>query len=447
MLAALNRDVVWPLVALRRRSRHLEYARRLGRSQFAAPDDIRDVQTKLVAGQLAFAFETVPHYRESMARAGLHPSDFRTLADLSAFPVLTKADIRRAGDSLLSEVGDRSAWRLKTTSGSTGVPLKLWLDEPAAQWKAACTLRADQWSGYRLGERVAKVWGNPEYRQDGVRGKLRNLLLDRATYLDTIRLTPAKIAAFAKQLCRNPPGLLFGHAHSLYLVATHLKALGEFGIRPTGIVSTAMPLHAWQRPVIEEVFGARVTDRYGCEEVSLIASECERHDGLHIAAESVHVEVGPGGKLLLTDLVNRAMPLIRYQVGDVAGELAGPCACGRGLPRLSAVAGREADFVVTPAGELISGISLTENFATHIPGVAQLQLVQETRTLLRLRLVRGEQFGPASYAKIGNLVGELFGPRMKHEVELVDGIEQEPSGKYRFCISKVTPAELLSAAN
>ena len=101
------------------------------------------------------------------------------------------------------------------------------------------------------------------------------------------------------------------------------------------------------------------------------------------------------------------------------------------------IEGREADYVLTPAGRLISGISLTENFALLIPGTAQVQIVQESLTELRIRLVPDEDFGAASHQKIAELVEETFGTSVCYDVELVDAIPQEPSGKYRFCISKV----------
>ena len=97
---------------------------------------------------------------------------------------------------------------------------------------------------------------------------------------------------------------------------------------------------------------------------------------------------------------------------------------------------------MTPAGRLISGISLTENFALLIPGTAQVQIVQESLTELRIRLVADEDFGPESRRKIGELVQETFGPAVRYDVELVDAIPQEPSGKYRFCISKVAREHL-----
>jgi phenylacetate-CoA ligase len=131
------------------------------------------------------------------------------------------------------------------------------------------------------------------------------------------------------------------------------------------------------------------------------------------------------------------MPLLRYQVGDVGVLSARRCPCGRGLPLLEQLEGREADYVLTPAGEMISGISLTDHFACQIPGVVQLQIIQETLHHFRFRLVRGSGFGPHSMGRMRALVAERFGPGVDYECEFVDRIPQEPSGKYRFCISKV----------
>lgn len=437
MLDSIHRHGLQTLIALKRGSNHLRYLAELERSQYESPEAIAVRQLAMLKVALRHAWDTVPYYRRVWNEAGVHPDSVTTLADLAAFPVLTKSDIRAHNAELQSTTANPKRCRVKTTSGSTGVPLRIVLDEQGAQWKTAITLRSDEWSGWRRGQVVAKVWGNPEYRHEGLRGKLRNAVVDRAIYLDTIQLNDDRIRDFATRLRRAKPGLVFGHAHSLYLVACRLKSMKIDDVRPHGVVSTAMPLHAWQRTVIEEVFGTKATDRYGCEEVSLIASECEYHMGLHVAAESVYTELEKDGKLLVTDLSNFAMPLIRYRIGDVVAQAEGSCRCGRGLPRLGKVQGREADYVLTPAGNLISGISLTENFAMLIPGTAQLQVIQETRTHLRLRMVKDADFTDAARRKIAQLVRELFGPTMTHDVEFVEAIPQEPSGKYRFCISNV----------
>ncbi len=446
MLDFLNRYLMHPLMAWREGSPRLRHLRMLERTQFDPPEVIRARQLAAVQKQLWHAWNTVPYYRAAWTKAGVHPSDVRELTDLAAFPILTKADIRRHHRDLLSSACDIRRCRVKTTSGSTGVPLTIYCDDAAMHWKAACTIRSDQWSGYRLGQRVAKVWGNPEYRHFGLKGRLRNYFFDRAIYLDTLQLTDERIAAFARAIRRHRPGLIFGHAHSLYLLACTLQKRGLLDIRPNGIIATAMMLHDWQRVVIEEVLGCPVTNRYGCEEVSLIACECEYHHGLHINADSLYTEVTRDGHLLLTDFVNSAMPLIRYQVGDVVVPSLRRCRCGRGLPLLERIEGRDADYVVTPAGHLISGISLTENFANLIPGTAQVQIVQESITQLRIRLVADDGFNETSRAQVAELVYRTFGAGVHHEVELVDAIPPEASGKYRFCISKVLQERLQEAS-
>jgi phenylacetate-CoA ligase len=444
--AFLIRHAIGPLWARWEGSPYLRHYRRLRETQYDDPQTIRTRQWDRLTVLLDHAHATVPFYHDRWGAAGIHPSQIHDEDDLRRLPVLTKADIRAAGPRLLSHEYRTSELRRKTTSGSTGVALEIFVNESSMQWKRACTLVADEWSGWRFGERVARLWGNPEPRRRGWRGRLRNALLERASYLDTLQLTEKMLMAFARRLRRRRPSLLFGHAHSLYLFAEFLESQGLTRVRPRGIIATAMALHSWQRRVIERVFNCPVTNRYGCEEVSLIACECERHQGLHINNDSVLVEVirdgrparpGEAGHVVVTDLTNRAMPLIRYQVGDLAVASDRRCPCGRGLPLLERIEGREADYVVTTRGELISGISLTENFALQVPGVAQIQIVQEAVDRFLFRIVRAADFDDASLDRLEALVEERFGPDTGFACEFVDTIPQEPSGKYRFCISRV----------
>jgi phenylacetate-coenzyme A ligase PaaK-like adenylate-forming protein len=159
---------------------------------------------------------------------------------------------------------------------------------------------------------------------------------------------------------------------------------------------------------------------------------------------------GESGSVVVTDLTNRAMPIIRYQVGDLAMASDRICACGRGSPLLEKIEGREADYVVTPEGDLISGISLTENFALHVPGVIQFQIIQETIDRFRFRIVRGRDFGPGSLERLDALVTRHFGSEVEYRCEYLDQIPAEASGKFRFCISRVPnpfthPREVVAA--
>jgi phenylacetate-CoA ligase len=455
MICLANRRLLLPFMAWKSGSPHLKYLRTLDETQYDAPDVIAERQLAAVREVVRHAAQTVPYYRERWGEAGLHADSIRSLDDLGQFPVLTKAEIRAHSERLRSDAYRTAHIHSKTTSGSTGVPLTVMWDENSKAWKQACTLRSDQWSGWKLGSPVARLWGHGTAERGGWKARLRRFFVERESFLNTLGIDRGRLRAFADHLRRRPPGLLFGHAHSLYLFAAFVRKQCPGTIRPDGVISAAMTLHDWQRAVIEEAFGQPVTNRYGCEEVSLIACECEEHRGLHLNADSVYCEVLPddrlsagpkAGRLLVTDLTNRAMPLIRYQVGDVIVPSDRTCACGRGLPLIEQVVGREADYVLTPSGALISGISLTDHFATEIRGAAQVQIVQEKLTFLRLRMVPGEGFGPDSHRQIEALVRNTFGPQMRYEVELVDAIPQESSGKYRFCVSPVATAYLRSLA-
>jgi phenylacetate-CoA ligase len=448
LLAFISRQLVAPAHAAWEGSVHLREYRRLLQTQFDPPEVIAERQATALREIATHAAATVPFWRERFQSAGLLAKQIESVDCLRRLPILTKQTIREQGEQLLSSEFDRSQLHVHSTSGSTGVSLVTYRDERCQQLKRGATLRADEWSGWRRGEPIAAVWGNPDYPRT-LKARLRNWLLSRNyAWLDTVKMDEAAMSEFADTLVKRPPSLLFGHAHSLHLFASYLEAKRpHVRVVPKGIISTCMVLHDFERETIERVFDCKVTNRYGCEEVSLIACECERHEGLHVNSDCLVVELvdqqgepclpGVPGRILVTDLTNRAMPLFRYEVGDMASWAAQPCSCGRTLPMLERIEGRVADYVVTSRGEYISGISLTENFAVQVPGVAQIQIVQEQLDWFVYNIVKGSTFNEQSLSKIAELTVTRFGNEARHECVFVDKIPQEKSGKYRFCISKV----------
>jgi phenylacetate-CoA ligase len=447
LIAPVTRNVIAPAWAVWERSDYLRHYRQLLRTQYDSPGAVAARQWAAAKRILDHAYRRTTFWRERLDAVDLTPDDIRSPDGFRQIPLLTKADLRTQFGSMLASGYSTKQLLRKRTSGSTGIAVEVLVDDEALQHQRACTLRADEWSGWRRGERVAQLWGDPGSLHRGWRGRLRRALLDRATYLDTLAIDEQSLTRFAESLEQRPPSLLLGHAHSLYLFAKFLSEHRPPRWRPRGIISAAMVLHDWERQEIERVFNCPVTNRYGCEEVSLIACQCERHCGLHINSDGVYVEIlradgspaapGEAGAVVVTDLTNQAMPILRYQIGDMAVLASEPCACGRGLPLLERVEGRIADYVTTPSGQLVSGISLTDHFATLVPGVVQLQIVQERVDRFVFRIVADERFDDQSRRMIAQLVDARFGHGVQFECELVDRIPQEPSGKYRFCISKV----------
>jgi phenylacetate-CoA ligase len=443
LTATLIRSSVVPLWARWEKSAYLEHIAFLNKNQYRPSEDINREQRQKLSAVLSHAYQNCPYYQTIFSRVCRDPAQI--MARFSEIPILTKEDIRRNKDQMCARNFPPKKLIPKKTSGSTGVSLELFMDIDCSEWRRAVAIFRNSWTGWRLGEKTAAVWGNPPPAANW-RAFLRNALLERCIYLDTLGMDEDDMAFFLEKLPRYQPTLMMGHAYSLYLFAKFVEKHPR-APKPClkGIISTAMILYPWQRETIERVFHCKIFERYGCEEVSLIASECEAHSGMHINTDSLIVEFlndddrpameGEETSVVVTDLMNYGMPIIRYRIGDKAVFTNQACSCGRGSALITKVTGRDADFIVTPQGKIISGISLTENFSLKIPGVEQMQIEQLRRDHLRIKIVRDPNFNEGSERLLADLSKRTFGDTMRWETVFVDKIPQERNGKYRFVIS------------
>jgi phenylacetate-CoA ligase len=442
------KHLVIPLWAWWEGTDYLKQLRHLERSEFFSEEKIREIQWSQIKHLVHHAYDNCPYYRGRFDREGIHPDKIRSFRDYLSVPVLTKEDVHRYAEDLIAPHVEK--YKPFLTSGSTGKPLKGYIDKKSSELKRACGRRSERWSGYDLGERIYCLYGNPEKELHGVRrlkAKFRRRFLQRTEVLDLLRLSEASMLGFANGMRKRPPALLWGHAHGLYLLARFIQKKGIDGIKPKGMYAGGMGLHEFERRKVEEVFQCRLQDRYGCEELGLIATECKRQEGLHINTDCHYVEflskdgtpVAPGerGSIVVTDLTNTVMPFIRYRLEDIGVPSGTRCSCGRTQPLIERIEGRIADFLVTPGGELVSGISLTDHFTGQIPGVAQMQILQERTDLLTLNIVKDGDYGEESERTIAHLLEEFFGKKISYQYKFLDQIPQVSAGKYRFTVCKV----------
>lgn len=365
---------------------------------------------------------------------------------LSMLPVLTKQDVRANVQNMLNPDIPETQYRYAKTGGSTGVSLNLIFDENCQKIRNGAQMFADGFANWTPGVRTAAIWGNPPIPKT-LKQKVRRKLLERVIYLDTMSLNGETIENFVTEWFKNPPIVIFGHAHSIFQLAKFLDEKNINGLNPKGIVTTSMMLLQHERELIEKIFSCKVTNRYGCEEVGLIAVECEKHQGMHLNTSQLIVEcldendqpvpAGKPGKLVLTDLNNRAMPLIRYRVEDVGIISERFCECGRTLPMLERLEGRVADFLKKSDGSLVAGVSLVERTLTDIEGIEQMQIVQESLTEITLNIVPSANYSLATRDKLINIFQLIFGDQAEVIINCVGKIPQELSGKYRFSICKI----------
>jgi phenylacetate-CoA ligase len=445
VMSSLSRHVFHPLWDLKDGSRRLRVLRELERSQWLPQEVLRARQRERLQHILSYANAHSPYYQRIFRLSGFDPAHF-TEAAFARLPLLTKSIIRSSTDEILSRQFTRAQLGEHKTGGSTGVALTTYFDRDWLEIRTADALRSDQWAGAFHGMKVAALWGNPPVARSA-KERLRRLLIDRFVFLDTIDLNQRSLAQFVSAWRRERPEVLFGHSHSLYMLARYLKEQAISDLRPAGIVSTSMMLVAHERALIEEVFGCRVTDRYGCEEVGLIGCECERHEGMHLDIEHLYIEflredgsaaaAGEEGAIVLTDLYNRGMPFIRYRIEDVGVWTQRRCSCGRGLPLMERVTGRVADYLKRRDGSLVAGVSLVERTLTAITGIEQLQIVQPSREEIVLNVVRAADFSAASEEALLAEFRGVFGEGITFRTQFLERMPQERSGKYRFSICQV----------
>lgn len=438
-------SVFEPLWDVYEGSVRLKTLKELERSQWLSPEDMQAAANLKLGLMCEHAFSTSPFYRRRFEESGITPSSIKCIEDLSALPLLTKMDIRESLEEILSTKYAKGDLVPAKTGGSTGIALEIFCDARGIQMRNAAALRSDRWSGWELGQPMAAIWGNPPVAVT-LKNKLRGYLKDRVIYLDTMKIDDQAIDDFLKEWKIMKPGLLYGHAHSIFILAEALKDRG-LKLRPTGIVATSMMLLDHERAVIEEVCEIKVTNRYGCEEVSLIGCECEKHHGMHLNLDHNIVEFlredgtpcspGEDGRIVVTELVNFGMPMIRYEVGDRGVPSSRSCGCGRGLPLMESITGRTADFLVAEDGSKVAGISIIENSLTRFSGIRQLQIVQDEPLLLTVNLVPDAGFDQHTEDELLDALRKMLGQKMQFLVNHVNAIAQEKSGKYRFTICRL----------
>jgi phenylacetate-CoA ligase len=428
----------------------LRYLREFEQTQWLPADELRRLQLTRLRALLAHAYEQCPFYRERLDRAGLAPRAVRRLEDLRSLPPLEKREIQENRERMVARDWPRADLIANQTGGSTGAPVPFYLSGARKCSRAAATTRHNRWAGWDVGDKMAVIWGAPRDRPlTGWRSRLRDTLLRRPLWLDTARLTEAGMAEFHAALHRYQPRVIQAYARSAVLFARFLRARGLQRYQPHSIVTSAEVLEADDRRLLEEAFGCPVFNRYGCREVSVIASECDAHTGLHVMAEGIYVEIeGPNGpaapgavgNILVTDLLNHAMPLIRYRIGDLGAWAEGDCPCGRCLPRLKSVTGRVTDFLVACDGALVSGVYLATYVVAQRPSLGQVQILQDRPGAVRYRIKPGRDFRPVEDVEyLRAATREHLGNGAEVDWESVHELGPEPSGKFLFSRSTVTP--------
>jgi len=412
----------------------------LERFQYVPKEELEALQREKLQQLVLFAKNNVPAYQKRLGH--IKQADIKARDLLSRLPTISKQEIK-TGD-FVSRVRYLGITR-KTTGGSTGEPVTIHKTRGAMAWELAVTWRGYRWAGVDIGDRQARFWGVSLTRKSRLIARLTDLVTNRRR-CSAFSFGPEDMAIYTKKLLKFKPTYFYGYVSMLEEYARYFKERGEkTPFKLKCIITTSEVLTEYHRSILEEVFCAKVFNEYGSGELGSVAHECE-HGSMHLSAENMIVEILKGnrpcrpgeiGELVITELNNYAMPLIRYRTGDFASFSPQECRCGRSLPVIKNLYGRAYDIIRNSQGKLFHGeimMYIFEEAQRRDLGINAFQVIQEARDTLRIKIVPGIDYGKRTTQFITNRIKEKFDPEAKIVFEIVDKIERCASGKMRLII-------------
>jgi len=412
-------------------------------------EELLEFQEKYLTKLLTHTYENVPYYHYTLRKIGVINDGTVDLSKFNQIPILTKEIMRKHHKELISMDYAKRKWYYNSSGGSTGEPIRFVQDDLYGKWGNAANY---YWYKDILGidePNVKKVflWGSERDLFKGGFGSKANFInwLNNTLFLNSFRLTEEDMENYIKILNTYKPDLIRGYAGSLYELSRYAERKNKAIHKPNVIISSAETLKEEMREKIETVFGTKLYDFYGSRESNNLAGECK--EGLmHILAFHNYVEILDNncqpvkereeGRVIVTNLHNYSMPLIRYEIGDIAERGPDRCKCGNKLPSFQKVTGRITDHLIKEDGTFISGSALTLTF-NLIEWVRAFQIIQEEFKKVRILVVPNGMINDLDKNNINNKIKFLLGHDCKIEWEIANNISTTQSGKYLYIKSLV----------
>lgn len=427
-------------------SHQLRYYRRFNRMQWNSVEDNITYQRKKLFEIVNFAVNHVPYYRS----LGISSFSEETIfEDIKKFPLLTKEIIRKEGTKMLPDYKIKDWIYWNQSGGTTGEPLKFCHSGAFFDEGQGIALAFDQWAGRRLGDKQVRLWGSERDIISGKKDWMNKIYrwLRNEKFLNSFMMDDEQMALYLKIIENYKPAMIYAYVQSLREMVLFAERTGKKLYRPKGIMTSAGTLSKDAAEWFAQEFKCPIINRYGSREAGPIACSCDKNEGLHINMLSNYVEIlddndknceeEEEGRVILTLLNEKAMPLIRYDIGDRGSILKKKCSCGRGLQLMGGVSGRTIDFFKTEDGKKVYGDYFTHLLYT-VPQVKQFQIIQDQINHVILKLVLADSVVDKSF--INSLIfniQKVLGEKVQIDIEEVKEIPVSKSGKRAYTISYV----------
>jgi len=395
---------------------------------------------------VTYAYHNIPFYKEYYDNNSFNPAYLITENDWHKVPFVTKALLKENGNKIINPYFSKSKLKSSTTGGSTGTPLKVYFDKniplEAFGW------RTMSWWGISPWENQAYVYRNV---RKGI-GQILNTLMwwpTKRTLLDCSSMSSSNIEKFIEDINRIKPSFIQGYVGGIYDFSKFVNDNKIKIHKPKAVWVTAAPLPDSTRNFIESSLKAPVYDQYGCSEMFWLAAECKMRSGLHVLSDIRHIEfvdlegnivnTGQEGDVVITDLENKAFPIIRYKNGDSGKYFKNQvCSCGLPFPLIDKIKGRVTDNIKTPSGISINGSYLTTIFDDLTELVEGFQIIQHKDYSISLNCIlsKGKSSDNIGFNKILNELREKSNNEINITLNFQDSLIQD-RGKLKFVISEL----------
>ena len=385
------------------------------------------------------AFNHTEFYRKFYADSGFHESDIGKDGWFEKLPVVTKDHLRNHFEEFTykARIADRC---ISTTGGSTGTPTKTGYDRripiEAISW------RFQGWFGVNPWDDHAYVWR----QRRSPRAERKNAMLwwpTRHLKLDASFMTEQTILEFLDRYNRLKPTLLEGYVGAMVQLAQFVLEHRRPVHSPKCVWVTSAPISEVQKKLVKDAFGAPILNQYGSCEVASIAQSCPADCGLHVNVDHIYLEYVDGdnhpvphgeyGRALLTNLVDTVFPMIRYENGDRGRWLAKSCPCGRTLPLIDSVKGRESESFLLPSGKIINGEYLTTIFDATPDLVHGFRVIQHKDFSITVECIPSSEHDISRIESVIRDFSGRIGGEVRVDCKFVKEIAHD-RGKLRFVV-------------
>ena len=433
-------EVAWPPIPTADAAAMLAIQAGLESTEWLARETLAQHQLVQLGALLQHARHTSPFYEHRLD--ALAPGRPLSGEDLAAIPTLSRREVQENYDALRCraippEHGDLVRYQ---SSGSTGRPLRVIGTRLHGLWWRALMLRDHLWHGRdfdatllvlktRIADRVSDNWGRATH---GViqTGPCVSVNSDRDV-VEQVRV-----------IAEHKPAYLLSHATNLRALAHHCMThdIALPGLREVRSYGEMLPGDL--RELCRQAWDVPLVDVYSAAELGVIALQCPESGYYHVQSEHVLVEIlddtnqpcppGTTGRVVATPLHNYAMPLVRYELGDYA-VVGGPCSCGRGLPVITRIRGRQRNMLQVPDGTRHWPSIPAKVWGWDSP-VRQFQLVQHEPSRIEVRLVAARPLDPGEQAALAERLSERLGWRFDYDFNYLDQIDDGPGFEDFLCL-------------